>query len=372
MKIVTVVGARPQFIKAAAVSRVINKDYPGQIEEVMVHTGQHFDANMSDVFFEELDIPQPKHNLQISGGGHGEMTGKMLGALERVLIEEKPDWVLVYGDTNSTLAGALAAVKLHIPVAHVEAGLRSFNMKMPEEINRIVADRVSSLLLCPTAVAVENLKREGRTAGVFNAGDVMYDTALFMRERAKSLSTILSQLGLQDKGYVLSTCHRAENTDDKDRLTSLLRGLGEVAKKLPVVLPLHPRTRKIVPELGLASLLEGIKIVDPVSYVDMVELESHAAAIATDSGGVQKEAFFYGVPCITLRDETEWVETVQAGWNRLAPPGKADIGAAILDALGRIPQDRPACYGEGAAAAEIVRILLATPPTLATASEYAQ
>ncbi len=322
LKVVTVVGARPQFIKAAMISRVIKDIYAGGAQEVIVHTGQHFDGNMSKVFFDELDIPEPKYNLEISGGGHGEMTGRMLSSIENVLLEEKPDYLLIYGDTNSTLAGALAAAKLHIPVAHVEAGLRSFNMRMPEEVNRILADRVSSLLFCPTKTAVENLKVEGITKGVNNVGDVMFDAALFYRDCARSQSLILGNLGLVKKGYVLATCHRAENTDDVNRLRPILEALSIISKDQPVVLPLHPRTRKLIENYCLQGYLKGLILTDPLPFLDMVALEQDAAIILTDSGGVQKEAYFYEVPCITMRDETEWVETVELGWNRLVGADK--------------------------------------------------
>lgn len=359
MKIVTVVGARPQFIKAAAISRVIRDDYLGKIEEVLVHTGQHFDDNMSKVFFEELDIPRPKYNLEISGGQHGAMTGRMLEAVENVLLREKPDWVLIYGDTNSTLAGALAAAKLHIPVAHVEAGLRSFNMRMPEEINRILADRVSNLLLCPTDTAVKNLKLEGISKGVHNVGDVMYDVALFYRDRAQQQSKILQAVGVQAGGFALATCHRAENTDSPQRLGDILSALAEVAGRMPLVLPLHPRTRKLVAENGFSHHLEALTVTDPLPFLDMVALEQAARVILTDSGGVQKEAFFYGVPCITMRDETEWVETVDLGANRVV--GASRI--AIVEAVESVMQDcdshvgNSASYGDGQAAAKIITLL---------------
>ncbi|MBA4092729.1 MAG: UDP-N-acetylglucosamine 2-epimerase (non-hydrolyzing) [Candidatus Accumulibacter sp.] len=355
-KIVTIVGARPQFIKAAAVSREILK-HPGRLEEVMVHTGQHYDPNMSQVFFDELEIPAPKYNLEVSGGGHGAMTGRMLEGIERILLDEKPDWVLIYGDTNSTLAGALAAAKLHIPVAHVEAGLRSFNMRMPEEINRIVADRVSTLLLCPTAVAVASLANEGLTRGVHNVGDVMYDVALYYRERARTSSRVLETLALKEKGFALATCHRAENTDDPARLEGIIRALAEIASDMPVVLPLHPRTRKLLKQFGLEQHLATLTVVEPLAFLDMVTLEQTAKVILTDSGGVQKEAFFYRVPCITMRDETEWVETVELGWNHL-------VGAEhgnILDAYDALTtgsanvEGQP--YGDGRAAARILSLL---------------
>ena len=356
LKIVTVVGARPQFIKAAALSRAIRSDYAGQIEEVLVHTGQHYDDNMSKVFFEELDIPYPKYNLEISGGQHGAMTGRMLEGVENVLLQEKPDWLLIYGDTNSTLAGALAAAKLHIPVAHVEAGLRSFNMRMPEEVNRILADRVSSLLFCPTETAVNNLKTEGVNRGVHNVGDVMYDVALFYRDRARQNSTVLQTLGLTPGAFALATCHRAENTDDPKRLSSILFALAEIATQLPVVLPLHPRTRKLIGDYGLAPQLAKLTITDPLPFLDMVALEQASRVILTDSGGVQKEAFFYGVPCITMRDETEWVETVVWGWNRLAG---AD-GKRILECFQKAapPDGKPDLYGTGEASSLILENIL--------------
>lgn len=317
MKILTVIGARPQFIKAAAISHAFAQ-YDA-IQEVLLHTGQHFDSNMSDVFFEELGIPKPAYNLGIGGGLHGAMTGAQLAGIEEVLLHEKPDWVLVYGDTNSTLAGALAASKLHIPVAHIEAGLRSFNRKMPEEINRIVTDHISTALFAPTATAMQHLAHEGIPAErCHQAGDVMYDAALLFGERAKQQSTILQQLDLVAGEYVLATIHRAENTDDLQRLKIILQSLGEISQTLPVVWPVHPRTRKLLGQKALHGLLGNkVQLIDPVGYLDMVMLEQHAAVIATDSGGVQKEAFFYQVPCVTLRDETEWVELVAAGWNQL-------------------------------------------------------
>jgi UDP-GlcNAc3NAcA epimerase len=352
------VGARPQFIKAAAVSRIIRDGYAGKLDEVLVHTGQHYDENMSKVFFEELDIPRPRYNLEISGGHHGAMTGRMLESVETVLLQEKPDWVLIYGDTNSTLAGALAAAKLHIPVAHVEAGLRSFNMRMPEEVNRILADRVSTALFCPTETAVDNLKSEGILEGVHNVGDVMYDVALYYCDRAKQQSQILQNLNLTEGGFVLATCHRAENTDDLNRLTEIVSALGEMAETTPLVLPLHPRTRKLIADHGLAGKLGAVTITDPLSFLDMVALEQAARIILTDSGGVQKEAFFYGVPCITMRDETEWVETVKTGWNQLVGASKD----AILSASDAAMKGRPvsvvvAPYGSGDAAAKIVAML---------------
>lgn len=352
IKIVTIVGARPQFIKAAAVSRVIRDEHEDGIREVIVHTGQHYDANMSEVFFKEMDIPEPKYNLEISGGGHGAMTGRMLGAIEDVLVKERPDWLLIYGDTNSTLAGALAAAKLDIPIAHVEAGLRSFNMRMPEEVNRILADRISTKLFCPTQTAVQNLKQEGVSSGVHNVGDVMFDVALFYRERARSQSNILERLGLKTNGFALATCHRAENTDNPDRLKQILFGLAEVSKVVPLVLPLHPRTRKLINEYGFSTYLEAFVLTDPLPFLDMISLEQSAQIILTDSGGVQKEAFFYQVPCITMRDETEWVETVGSGWNTL-------VGAdsdKILNAVSAVrrPINQSMLYGDGNASQKIL------------------
>ena len=360
MKIVSVVGARPQFIKAATVSRVLRST--PQAREVLVHTGQHYDENMSAVFFDELEIPRPDHHLGIGSGPHGAQTGRMLEAIERVLLAEKPDWTLVYGDTNSTLAGALAAVKLRVPVAHVEAGLRSFNRSMPEEINRVLTDHASDLLLAPTAAAVQNLRRENIAAErVHQVGDVMYDALLFYGSRAQQSSTVLARLGLTGGQYVLATIHRAENTDDPGRLRAIVAGLSAAGgADRPVVMPVHPRTRAALEQAGLRAEICGrINLIDPVGYLDMVMLEKHAAVIATDSGGVQKEAFFHRVPCVTLRDETEWVELVEAGWNRLCPPTSPGlIASAVRDSLGaRGRQVNP--YGEGDAAHRIVAILVA-------------
>ena len=313
LKILTVVGARPQFIKAAAVSRAI-RDTDG-LEEVMIHTGQHFDENMSEVFFRELDIPPPAHQLDINGGGHGEMTGRMLIAIEPVLLAEKPDWVVVYGDTNSTLAGALAAAKLHIPIAHVEAGLRSFNRRMPEEVNRVLTDHVATLHLCPTRAALESLDREGIRDGVHHVGDVMYDATLFAAEQAGRSSNIIEDLKVSRKNYAVATLHRPENTDSPERLQTAISYLQKQAERFPVVFPLHPRTRQYAERVGLG--VKGLKVIDPVGYLDMARLLQGACAVFTDSGGLQKEAYFHRVPCVTMRGETEWVETVTHGWNRL-------------------------------------------------------
>ncbi|WP_243028299.1 non-hydrolyzing UDP-N-acetylglucosamine 2-epimerase [Thermus albus] len=329
-KVLSVVGARPQFIKAALVSRAL-RNTP-EVSEVLVHTGQHYDKNMSEVFFRELDIPEPDYNLGIGGGTHGQNTGRMLEAIEEVLLRERPHWVLVYGDTDSTLAGALAAAKLHIPVAHVEAGLRSFNRRMPEEINRVLTDHIADLLFAPTEVAVRNLLREGIPPDkVYWVGDVMYDAALYYGEKAEGQSRILSKLGLKPKGYILATIHRAENTDDPVRLGVILQAFAEVHREIPVVFPVHPRTRKRAEAFGLGPLLDAVMAVDPVGYLDMVMLEKNARLIATDSGGVQKEAFFYRVPCVTLREETEWQELLDLGWNKLAPPADVASIAGLLE-----------------------------------------
>lgn len=359
-RILTIVGARPQFIKAAAISRAIAARMAGDVTESLLHTGQHFDANMSEVFFSELGIPVPKYNLGISGGTHGSMTGRMIEGIETIIASEKPDWLLIYGDTNSTLAGAVAAAKLHVPIAHVEAGLRSFNMRMPEEINRILSDRVSSLLFCPTLTAEANLRAEGLVDGVHNVGDVMYDVALHYKAQAAAQSDALNRLGVLPQGFVLSTCHRAENTDDPVRLRDILAALSEIAKELPVVLPLHPRTRKIIADRDLAHLLAGLILTDPLPFLDMVALEQAAALVVTDSGGVQKEAFFYGVPCVTMRDETEWVETVELGWNVIAGAKREAIVQAAHAFLTHPPlATRDAPYGQGNAAAIIVATLAA-------------
>lgn len=320
MKILTVVGARPQFIKAAVVSRAI-ADTQG-VEEVIVHTGQHFDTNMSNVFFEEMEIPHPQYNLNINGLGHGAMTGQMLEKIEQVLLNEKPDWVLVYGDTNSTIAGALAAKKLHIKVAHVEAGLRSFNINMPEEVNRILTDRISDILFCPTSTAVDNLVMEGYgniDCRIENVGDVMQDAALFYASKAKK-----PEVDLPDK-FALCTVHRAENTDDADRLKSIFEALEVISEITPVVLPLHPRTNAKLTSIGYDMEKSKIRFISPVGYLEMVWLLTHCRFVLTDSGGLQKEAYFFSKPCVTMRDETEWIELVENGFNTLAGADKEKI-----------------------------------------------
>ena len=340
-KILSVVGARPQFIKAAAVSRAIRRS--SRLSEVMVHTGQHFDEDMSDVFFEQLEIPPPAHRLGVHGGSHGEMTGRMLPAVERVLQEEKPDLVLVYGDTNTTLAGALAAAKLNQSVGHVEAGLRSFNRRMPEEINRVLTDHLSSLLFCPTETAVTNLDAEGITRGVAQVGDVMYDCSLFAAERSRSEDGVLDRFGLGEGQYGVATVHRQESTDDAAKLERILGYLKSESGRRPIVFPVHPRTRQALARNGIN--LEGLIECSPLGYLEMASLVSRAAVVYTDSGGLQKEAYFYRVPCVTLRNETEWVETVQAGWNRLW---------SVEDYL---PRTEIHQYGEGDAAGKIIAML---------------
>ncbi|MHC4534746.1 MAG: non-hydrolyzing UDP-N-acetylglucosamine 2-epimerase [Planctomycetota bacterium] len=362
LKFVTVVGARPQFIKAAAVSRAIvahnGKKTDSTFEEKIVHTGQHYDENMSKVFFDELEIPRPDYNLGVGSGTHGEQTGKMLQKIEQVLDREKPGFVIVYGDTNSTLAGALAAAKLHIPVAHVEAGLRSFNRKMPEEINRILADHVSDLLFCPTEVAVNNLSNEGISNGVYQVGDVMYDSILFYAKKAKTIEQkILDQLDLNSKSYYLATVHRAENTDDSDRLRSIFDGFNNISvPECPTLLPLHPRTKKKLSELGLVCS-DCVRIIEPVSYLEMIALEQNARVILTDSGGIQKEAYWFKVPCVTLREETEWVETVQSGWNIIVGADDRSIINAISGADKLNDVCHKTLYGNGDASNRICEII---------------
>jgi UDP-GlcNAc3NAcA epimerase len=411
--IATIIGARPQFIKAATVSRAIfdhnrtcNND--DRIDEAIIHTGQHYDENMSKVFFDELQIPKPAFNLGIGSDSQGKQTGRMLSEIEGVLALEKPDLVLTYGDTNSTLAGTLAAAKLGILTAHVEAGLRSYNRSMPEEINRLVADELSNILFCPTKTAVKNLQKEGiglngsspsrispDTQLVFQVGDVMYDSILFNKKLAEKRSHILADLNVSERSYSLATVHRAENTDDKDRLANILSALSEIARSgVEVILPLHPRTRKKIQDFGLdkdfdflpeakrtfspegtiltpiaagGSAYRALSLLPPVGYLDMLQLEGNAQAILTDSGGMQKEAFLLGVPCVTLRNETEWVETVSGGWNRLTGSDREKIKEAVstVNNWNRVsspfgnqdnpPDENP--YGNGAAAEKIVSIL---------------
>ena len=364
MKIVSIVGARPQFIKAAPVSRAIRdhneKEKNPRIREVLVHTGQHYDHGMSQIFFDELDIAEPDLNLGVGSGPHGWQTGQMLVRIEEVLLAERPDYVLVYGDTNSTLAGALAAAKLNLPVAHVEAGLRSYNREMPEEHNRVVADHCSELLFCPTQTGVDNLAREGITSGVHLVGDTMYDAVLQFASIAQKHSTILEDLGLDSKSYLLTTIHRPYNTDISENLRNIFQAFAEIRKI--IVFPVHPRTRKKISTLESEfsqELVPGnVKIIEPVGYLDMLMLEENARLILTDSGGMQKEAYFFGVPCITLRPETEWVETVEAGWNVVVGADISSIVEGYRRAINLPPTDRPNLYGDGRASEKIVRRLI--------------
>ncbi len=343
LKIVTVLGARPQFVKAAPMSRALRTHH----REILIHTGQHYDSNMSDVFFDELGIPKPDLHLGAGGGSHAEQTAKMLTGIEKVLLDEKPDWLLIYGDTNSTVAGALAAAKVHVPVAHVEAGLRSFNRRMPEEINRVVADHLSALLFCPSEVAERNLAAEGVTEGVRVVGDVMAD-ALF-EAAGRAGAGVIDQHGLAPQGYYLATVHRADNTDDPVRLAAILDAFADTG--VPILLPIHPRTRKAIDAAGL-KLPANVRVCDPLGYLDMVAALRDAALMLTDSGGVQKEAYWLSIPCVTLREETEWVETVETGWNQLAGADRARIASAI--AAAHKPEAHPVLFGgDGHAASRI-------------------
>lgn len=360
LRIATVVGARPQFVKAAAVSRRLAD--LSDVRETLIHTGQHYDDRMSDVFFRELGLRSPDHYLGIGGGLHGEQTGRMLEAVERVLLAQPFDIVLVYGDTNSTLAGALAAAKLHLPVAHVEAGLRSFDRRMPEEVNRVLTDHLSAFLFSPTKTAVGNLAREGIAGDrVQLVGDVMYDIALRAADESQKSSSIIERLGVTPGEFALATVHRPENTDDPARLLRIVDALALISHELPIVFPMHPRTAAAVRDAGIDVVgTNEIVVTEPLGYLDMIALERNAAAVVTDSGGVQKEAYFFGTPCVTLRRETEWVELVASGWNRLAPPDDAKVvAAAVLEAVqSPLPSARPALYGDGNAAALIACALV--------------
>ena len=368
MKILTIVGARPQFIKAGAITRAIQKlnKRKNRIQEIWVHTGQHYDYLMDKVFFEELELPRPDYHLGVGSGSHGRQTGMMLERIEAVLQREKPKMVMVYGDTNSTLAGALAAAKLNIPVVHVEAGLRSYVRTMPEEINRLLTDHLSTFLFCPTDQAVRNLSKEGIKDGgtriVKKVGDVMYDSILHYSKIAEKKSTLLEDLGLRNPQsaignlqYYLATLHRAENTDDPKRLRSILAALKEIGKRAPVILPLHPRTKKMLQDSAFSPKGQNLRLINPVSYFDMLKLEKNAKAILTDSGGVQKEAYWFKVPCITLRDETEWVETVRSGWNRLAGAEAKRIVQTVRSVQEKKPLRWMRFYGDGLASERIVR-----------------
>lgn len=347
MKIVTIVGARPQFIKAGSLSRVIQ----APIKEIIVHTGQHYDSNMSYIFFDQLQLPLPDYNLGVGSAPHGKQTARMLENIEQILLKEKPEMVLVYGDTNSTLAGALAAAKLHIPVAHVESGLRSYNRRMPEEINRVLTDHISTLLFCPTKASISNLELENITANVHLVGDVMCDSTLFYQPIALQKSTILASLLLNPKTYYVATIHRAENTSHPDQLRDLLETL--VKLDYPIVLPLHPRTKKLIYDWKLEGILNcpNIHTIDPLSYLDMLALLSQTELVLTDSGGLQKEAYMLQIPCITLRNETEWIETVQEGWNHIVGIDTQRIFDTIANLV--IPNQSTAIFGDGHAAERI-------------------
>lgn len=348
MKIITVIGARPQFIKAAAVSNKLRE----KNQEILIHTGQHYDENMSKIFFDELHLPYPDYNLSVGSGGHGKQTGEMLIKLEEIYEKEKPELILVYGDTNSTLAGALVGSKMLIPVVHVEAGLRSFNKSMPEEQNRIITDHLSSLLFAPTETAVKNLKNEGIVNDVYNVGDVMFDAVLHFGEIAKKKSSIINKLGIEDQEYILTTIHRAENTNDITRLQNIIEALNECEKV--VVLPLHPRTKKYLQDYGL-TFNNNIKVISPIGYLDMLSLESSCTKVVTDSGGVQKEAFFMKKPCVTIRDETEWIETVENDWNRIVGTDKHKILSATINFEPRMQQKD--IFGQGNASEKICEII---------------
>lgn len=355
-KVLTIVGARPQFVKAAVVSRAIAAT--DGIEEVLVHTGQHYDHGMSEVFFEEMDIPHPKYNLGINGVGHGAMTGRMLEAIEEVLLKEQPDVLMVYGDTNSTIAGALAARKLGITVAHVEAGLRSFNMAMPEEINRVLTDRISDCLYCPTQTAVENLQREGYDhlgVAIENMGDVMLDAALFYAEKARLQDSVIDTLNLGEKPFVLATVHRQENVDDSARLLEIFKGLDAIQNEMHVVMPLHPRTANALEANGLQP---NIQLIDPVSYFGMLQLLEACEMVVTDSGGLQKEAFFFKKYCLTARDQTEWVELIDHGVNKLVGASAAALISGFSELRSKANAFDQQLYGDGHAAERIVQHLL--------------
>ncbi len=355
MKILTVIGARPQFVKAAALSREFAKH--DNVEEVLVHTGQHFDANMSDVFFTEMEIPKPKYNLDINSVGHGAMTGRMLEGIEKILVIEKPDLLLVYGDTNSTTAGALAARKLHVKVAHVEAGLRSFNMQMPEEVNRIITDRISDYLFCPTQTAIDNLEKEGYNnidVEIIKSGDVMQDAATFYAKKSAKKSTVIKDNNLNE--FILTTLHRADNTDDKQRLSDIVDALNEIHLTIcPIILPLHPRTKA---KLISHNLKLNVNLIDPVGYFDMIELIKNSSLVMTDSGGLQKEAFFFEKNCVTMRDQTEWLELLEANVNVLVGANKPRIIEQSKIMINKVSDFDLDLYGNGLACKKIVDYLL--------------
>lgn len=371
MKICNVVGARPQIIKAAALSRVINESFNDKIEDIIIHTGQHYDLNMSDVFFNEMEIPLPTENLGIGSASHSVQTAKMLEKIEQIFIKHNPDVVVLYGDTNSTLAASISAIKMNIPVAHIEAGLRSFNKKMPEEINRIVCDHSSTLLFSPTITGLKNLQNEGfhldstppyssDNPAVFLSGDIMYDNSLFYRDKAFRLSNIIEKLKLNDKQFVLATIHRNTNTDEPDRLKEILEKLNAIAThtNYSVVFPIHPRTKKLINEFDLSALLQNIIVIDPLSFFDMIVMENTTSLILTDSGGVQKEAYFYHKPCIIMRQETEWIEILQAGTGALEPQNIDEFISLVNRFINHPPNIFPEYFGNGHTAQYICEKLL--------------
>jgi len=354
MKLITIIGARPQFIKAAAVSREIAKHK--EINEIIIHTGQHFNANMSEIFFKQMQIPKPNYNLEINSLTHGAMTGRMIERVEEVLLQEKPDWVLVYGDTNSTIAGSLAAKKLHIKVAHVEAGLRSFNRNMPEEINRILTDKISDILFCPTDTAVQNLQNEGigknSLARIVKCGDVMQDAAIFYSDLAQK-----PEMDLPEQ-FILATIHRAENTDDPKRLTSIFNALSKISNEIPIILPLHPRTKKIISNSQLTTKNSQLIFIEPIGYLEMIYLLKTCSLVMTDSGGLQKEAFFFEKPCVTLRDETEWVELVENSFNKVIGADEEKIISGYQEMIQIRNNYDINLYGNGEASKKIITELL--------------
>jgi UDP-GlcNAc3NAcA epimerase len=371
MKICNVVGARPQIIKAAALSRVINESFNDKIEDIIIHTGQHYDLNMSDVFFNEMEIPLPTENLGIGSASHSVQTAKMLEKIEQIFIKHNPDVVVLYGDTNSTLAASISAIKMNIPVAHIEAGLRSFNKKMPEEINRIVCDHSSTLLFSPTITGLKNLQNEGfhldstppyssDNPAVFLSGDIMCDNSLFYRDKAFRLSNIIEKLKLNDKKFVLATIHRNTNTDEPDRLKEILEKLNAIATQTnySVVFPIHPRTKKLINKFDLAALLQNIIVIEPLSFFDMIVMENTASLILTDSGGVQKEAYFYHKPCIIMRQETEWIEILQAGTGALEPQNIEEFISLVNRFINHPPNIFPKYFGNGHTAQYICEKLL--------------
>ena len=364
MKIVTVIGARPQIIKAAALSRAIRQHFSKEVQEVIVHTGQHYDDNMSQVFFEELDIPQPKYNIGVGSESHGVQTARMIEGIEDILLKEKPDCIVLYGDTNSTLAGAIAASKIHIPIVHIEAGLRSFNKAMPEEINRIVCDHCSTLLFSPTATGYKNLINEGITTGIYHCGDVMYDNSKYFANIADKKSLIIDKEGLRGIDYVLCTVHRDNNTDQPERLNAIFKALLKISESKMVVMPLHPRTSKLLKTNLQEDLFDkitnnpNIKILPPASFFDMIVLERHAQMIITDSGGVQKEAYFFQKPCLILRSETEWKEIVECGAAVITDADEHRIVESYNNFIENPPHNYPEIFGDGNAAVFICKEML--------------